>query len=324
MTAKRINPAPAPNTSKSQPQPSASPSPTDLFIVDQILPKFETHLVGGPSHAGKTTLMLQTIDRWRHGKDVFGHESYPAPFCYLACECSSGTVQSTLHRVGINPKTFQFVSTIEHDDINTFHAACNLARKTVPNVEVLFIDGIHRICGGKTNDDQIVGNFLAGVNKELDEMNLTVIGIGNSTKVKGDEKFLNPRERFRGSGAWGTGTRTMIMVERAKSDELRDPKRTVMVIPSNAPDQVLNYSLDSHGLFQPDVEEPSRYDEFAESIVCRGEGEEVTRQEMLEQASYIGPEGIKERSVNLYIKQMVDEGRLERAQWGRYRIPLKH
>jgi hypothetical protein len=319
LTAKRpksLKPSPAPIVPETKPKPS--------FIVDQILPKFETHLVGGPSHSGKTTLMFQTIERWRTGKDVFGHESYPAPFCYLACECSSGTVKSTLSRVGIDPETFPFASIIEYSDVNNFDAAYALASQIEPKLEVLFIDGIHRICGGKSNDDQAVGNFLAAVNRQLADLELTVIGVGNSTKVKGDEKFLNPRERFRGSGAWGTGTRTMIVVERARNDELRDPKRTVMVIPTNAPDQVLSYSLDAHGLFQPDIEEPTRFDEFAEMITCREPGDEITRQELLEIASYVGDEGIPERTVNRYIERMVEEGRLKKAQWGRYALPLKN
>jgi hypothetical protein len=305
-----------------KPDSPAIARPYDRFIVDQILPKFETHLVGGPSHSGKTTLIFQMIEHWRTGKDVFGHQSFPLPFCYLACECASGTVRSTLKRVGIDPSTFPFVSTIEHEGVDSFHTALGLGRRYYPDTQVLFIDGIHRLCGGKTNDDTNVSNFLASVNRELEDLSLTVVGIGNSTKVKGEEKFLNPRERFRGSGAWGTGTRTMIMVERSRSDELTNPKRTVMVIPSNAPDQVLGYSLDTCGLFQPDIEEPSRFEEYAEIITCHGPGTEFTRTKLLELATCVGDEGIPERSVNLYIKKLVNEGRMARTNWGRYQLPL--
>lgn len=336
MPAKHRKPAAATPVPKSKSNPSGNPSDnpsdnppalvrsSDHFIVDQILPKFETHLVGGPSHSGKTTLICQTIERWRSRKDVFGHESYPLPFCYLACECSSGTMQSTLKRIGIDPATFPFLSAIEYDDIGGFNAALNLARRHYPDTEVLFIDGIHRLCGSKTNDDGIVGKFLADINKSLLDLNLTIIGIGNSTKVKGEEKFMNPRERFRGSGAWGTGTRTMIVVERARNDELTNPKRTVMIIPSNAPDQTLNFSLDSRGLFQPDLEEPDRYDDLASLISGYVEGDELTRADIMGLASVVGDEGIPIRSVDRYIDQMISEGRLERARWGRYRIPVKH
>src|SRR5580692_9374540 len=137
MPTKRRKPSTTQYTPKSSDQPtipatSVQPAvvrPSDHFIVDQILPKFETHLVGGPSHSGKTTLIFQTIERWRNRKDVFGHASFPLPFCYLACECASGTVHSTLKRVGIDPETFPFLSTIEHEGIDSFHTALGLARR---------------------------------------------------------------------------------------------------------------------------------------------------------------------------------------------------
>ena len=34
--------------------------------------------------------------------------------------------------------------------------------------------------------------------------------------------------------------------------------------------------------------------------------------------------GIPERTVNRYIERMVEEGRLKKAQWGRYALPLKN
>ena len=292
--------------------------------MDQILPKYEIHLIGGPSHAGKTTLLFQTIERWRKGRDVFGHEPFPLPFCYLACERSSGYVRATLKRIGIDPTTFSFISAVEYDSINTFEDALALARSVEPDLQVLFIDGIHCLCGGKSNDDMAVGTLLKNITKKLENLNLTVVGVGNSTKIKGEERFSNPCERFRGSSVWGTGSSTMIIVERARNDELRNPKRTVMILPSNAPDQILNYSIDPKGLFQPDVEEPNRFEAFAEMIVCRDPGDEITRREMLETAGYVGDEGIPERTVNRYIERMVDEGRLEKAQWGRYKLPLRH
>ena len=316
--------SPVPNSTPTSTPTPIPPAINKLFIVEDILAKYEVHLVGGPSHAGKTTLLLQIIDRWRQGRDVFGHESHPAPFCYVACERSTGYIKAILNRIGIDPETFPCVSAVDYEGINTFDDVYALARRKTPNLEVLFLDGIHCICGGKTNDDMNVGMFLRSITRRLVDLGLTVIGVGNSTKVKGDERFSNPCERFRGSSVWGTGSATMIVVERSRNDELRNPKRTVMVIADNAADQVLNYSLDSRGMFQPDIEEPTRFDEFAEMVLCREPGDIITRQEMLETASYVGDEGIPERSVNNYIKRLMEENRLEREKWGAYKIPVRH
>ena len=328
MRKKKPQPHPVTTSSIPPQAPSKPPAPDSdaptEYIVDPILPKHEIHLVGGPSHAGKTTLVMQTIAAWSKGKDVFGHESHPAPYCYLACECTGVTVRSTLNRLEIPPEDFTFASLIDETESTEFDAALQVARRTKPDLEVLFIDGIHRLCNGKSNDDHAVGNFLATINRRLVTDNLTIIGIGNSTKVKGDDHFLNPRERFRGSGAWGTGTRTMIIVERARTDDLRNLARVVMIIPSNAPDQVLNYTLNARGIFTPNIEELDRYEEFMSMIVCREPGEELTRAELLEIASYIGDGGLPDRTMARYVDRMIEETRLERAQWGRYRLPLRH
>jgi hypothetical protein len=96
-----------------------------------------------------------------------------------------------------------------------------------------------------------------------------------------------------------------------------------MIIPTNAADQVLNFSLDTKGMFQPDIEEPSRYDDFVAMIVCRDPGDELAKADLIEIASYVGDDGIPSRTIDRYVDQMVSEGRLEKAQWGRYRLPLR-
>jgi hypothetical protein len=325
-----------PKTKRSSKAPSSHPveqstDTTDTtntlisdFIVDRILPKREIHLFGGPSHSGKTTLLLQIIDAWRQGKDVFGHPSHPAPFVYMSCGRSAESAQSTLKRIGIDPDTFPLISTVDDGECKTFDQAYAIARKCEHDIEVLFIDGIHYICPGKENNLKDVSEFLAYVTRRLQELSLTLIGVGHSSKVKGDERFSNPRERFLGSSAWGTGSSTMILVERDRPDELQNNKRKVLVMPCNAPDQVLDYSLDDNGMFQPDIGDVSQFESFVELLFLREPGQELPTREIMEIGTAIGDQGLPVRTVERYIKVLVDSGKLEKSKWGKYRIPILH
>lgn len=294
------------------------------FIVDDILPKHEVHLFGGPSHSGKTTLLLQIIDQWRKGKTVFGHESHPAPFVYMSCGRSASSVLATLKRLGIDRDEFPLVSTVDEGECKVFDQAYAIARKRERRLQVLFIDGIHYICPGKENSLKDVSDFLAYLTRRLQELELTLIGVGHSSKVKGDERFSNPRERFLGSSAWGTGSSTMILVERERPDELQNNKRKVLVMPSNAPDQVLDYSLDANGMFQPDLGEVSQFEVFSEIVLARGAGTEMFRKELMEIAADIGDQGLNPRTAERYIKLLVDQGKLQNTKWGKYKIPIIH
>jgi hypothetical protein len=314
---------PETQTPTTPPTPSASPSST--FIVEGILPKYEIHLFGGPSHAGKTTLLLQMIDAWRQGKDVFGHASYPVPFVYIALGRSAASVHATMKRIGIDPVTFPLVSNVDDGECVNFDQAYALARKLVPEVEVLFIDGIHHICPGKENNLKDVSAFLTELTRKMKAKGLTIIGVGHSSKVKGDERFSNPRERFLGSSAWGTGSSTMIIVERDRPDELTNNKRKVLVMPSNSPDQVLDYSLDSSGMFQPDIGDVSQFEVFCEMLFGpRETGDEVYTKEIMDIGADVGDQGLSSRTTERYIRVLMDSGRLEKSKWGKYRISVLH
>jgi AAA domain-containing protein len=316
-----------PTEIKSTAQPPIQPTthPPSNFIVDRILPKHEIHLFGGPSHSGKTTLLLQLIDLWRNGRDVFGHRSYPAPFVYMSCGRSLSSVHAVIKRANIDPDTeprFNLTSTVDAGECKNFEQAYTIARNIEPDLEVLFIDGIHHICPGKENSLKDVSEFLAYITRRLQETGITLVGVGHSSKTKGEDRFSNPRERFLGSSAWGTGSSTMIIVERCRPDELQNNQRKVLVMPTNAADQVFDYSIDINGMFQPDLGELSQFDTYAALILFRDQGTEFFKRELLEIAQSVGDQGLPLRTAERYIKLLVDQGKLQSTKWGKYVIPI--
>src|SRR4051812_25576556 len=85
------------------------------YLVDKLLPKYQLHLIGGPSGAGKTTWLFQQIEEWRNGRDVLGHKSNPEPFVYVACDRSIDNLEQTRLRTGTAP--FPILSLIDSEDI---------------------------------------------------------------------------------------------------------------------------------------------------------------------------------------------------------------
>lgn len=320
----------APSSSKTPDTPDASAPASPAFIVDSIFPSNEIHLFGGASHSGKTTLVIdQFILRWSRGLPVFGHESYPAPFCFVVCDRPLTTLSATLARTGMGGlATFPAFSLVDEasDDptLNLFEQALSTARKRVPGLKVLFMDGIHRICPGRANDLKDVSEFLAYVSRRLQKEGITLIGIGHAAKVKGDEHFSNPRERFLGSSAWGTSSSTMIIVERESIDNIKDIKRSVTVMPLNAPDQILHYNLSPKGTFTTaDVDEPDRFDEFTMVVSAIPQEREMSMIDFMDIAEALGGWSPVRRTVERYVVKLMDDGVIEKAKWGRYRLPVK-
>src|SRR4051794_13985196 len=53
-------------------------------VIDGLMPVREVHLLGGPSGAGKTTWLMDFLEKWQKEEDIFGHKSHPAAFVYIA------------------------------------------------------------------------------------------------------------------------------------------------------------------------------------------------------------------------------------------------
>lgn len=240
------------NTPSSAPSAAASaPALTNPnFIVDQILPTHSIHLVGGPRGVGKTTFLLQLLDAWRHGRDTFGYQSFPVPFCYVACESPRAAIARTAERIGI--LDFPIVSLVEPPVDRTRipaepspELAYAMARAAVPACRLLILDGISALAG-KVGDYQVVSRFMRELYRFAIAQRLTIIGVAESRK---DDPETNVFDRFMGSVAWGAAE-TKTVIEYLYPEKPEDPRRTVTLLPRNAPIMVMQYAYDRDGLLQ--------------------------------------------------------------------------
>lgn len=70
------------------------------FLIDEIMPANEVHLICGASGSGKTTWTFQEfLAEWQAGRSVSGHASHPVPYVYIALDRTRASVTRTLERL---------------------------------------------------------------------------------------------------------------------------------------------------------------------------------------------------------------------------------
>src|SRR5574337_1032951 len=79
------------------------------YLIDSILPVQQVHLVAGPTGAGKTTWLLQTLLDWHRGKPVLGFCSHPCRWAYIAADRTAQDALMTVMRMGIGPAELPFI-----------------------------------------------------------------------------------------------------------------------------------------------------------------------------------------------------------------------
>jgi RecA-family ATPase len=319
--------------SASAPAKSAPPTPkrktkaipTHLeYIVADILPRYEVHLIGGPSGAGKTTLMFQLIEDWAQSKSVFGHDSFPTPFIYIPCDRSEDSTLRTMDRMGvtIDVPIYSLVDNNVPANIDTIVRCAQEQLHVKSGTPItIFIDAFGTLVpGGKINDYATVGSWLREVNRKCKREKITIIGMGHSTKTKEGEKFDNPRQRFLGSVAWGGFVDTMIFIEPENADDPTNTSRRILVLPRNSSELCLHYHFDKTGRLVDGEMEDVEF--LLEAEIAKLEPSTPHPTEyFLELATVLN---VPKRTCERWLSKAVDAGILERVKKGVYRRPHKN
>jgi RecA-family ATPase len=287
-------------------------------IIDRIFPAYENHLTGGASGSGKTTLEAEIIEDWRHGKPIFGYRSFPAPFCYVACDRSLQSIQATLRRIEIPFEEWPIISLI-NQPINMTLAPIpqiiHLARKKVPDLSVVWLDGIHSLCpGGKINDYGVVQGFLTDITRLCQREKLTFKSLGHATKVREGESFLNPRHRFLGTVAWGGYSDTMTIIDQAKPEDPLDTTRNVYLLPRNELSQTIKYEIVNGKLTQVTDVADLLMDRWLLQLMA---STILSTEACQTQAEKLH---ISRATCTRWIKRMVEQGKLQKQDRGQYLV----
>lgn len=205
----------------SEPQPS--------YLVERIFPSREIHLIAGPSGAGKTKWLLETLIGWHAGLPVLGYRSHPVPWIYASADRSIEGVRRNVDDMGIDPRKLPFIPAWDHQlSINAIfeEAKHNGAQLVVIEAFGSFVDPPSR--------NNQVKAFLSSVSRILRAEDMTVIGVMESPKMKPRERYENPRQRISGVAAWGHFSETIVLIEPSLPSTA-SPERVLWLCPRNAP-----------------------------------------------------------------------------------------
>jgi hypothetical protein len=219
------------------------------YLIDDIAPSREVHLIGGPSGGGKSTWIFQFLIEWSAGRPIYGHASHPVPYVYISTDRGKDSILRTLERLRINPAHIEFVSTITLD-LDTVEAIIQRVHLKVPNVRVLFIEGMTGLMPeskGKSSDGGFghASKFLRHLNKLCSELDITIFAVVHSPKSKEDARYLSPRDRVMGSSAWAAYTETLFLIEPVHADT--PSLRNLIIIPRNAPQETHQLEFNDTG-----------------------------------------------------------------------------
>lgn len=216
------------------------------------------------------------------------------------------------------------ISLVDTVCAKNFKNVHDLARDIVPDLEVIFLDGILYIAGNSGMDNVVVGDFLSSMIREMKQHKVTVIASGRCAKPKDNRSTIRSIDRFLGATAWTELSSTFIAIEPKAPTQPRNDRRIVTVMPKRSAAFNLHYRFSDEGKLMEVSEDsgadsPERLQDIANVIEVHVPGTRIATSELLE----IGRDlGIAARSSMMnYISVLVRQGRLLDGGHGWYITP---
>lgn len=292
------------------------------YLIDDILPSREVHLLGGPSGSGKSTWWFQVIPEWAEGKPVLGHTSHPTPWCYVSTDRSTEGVIRTLERLGIDPSTIPFISVV--DEVNDSPTNyLDLALRAFPEAKLILLEGISSLVpvNSRQGDGgyRAVTRFLRILGRLCREHDVTVWGSAHSPKMKPEDRFTNPRQRVMGSVAWGGYSESIFLIEPLGDEDRSTANRRVLTVePRNAPPEFHDLAFNSKGRLIPFDPEADLDAIFIEEFLKKHEESGFTTAEFHSAMAKF----MSERTSKRRLQELEKAHRVVLVSRGRYRVAL--
>jgi hypothetical protein len=228
-------------------QPRLEPKPFQYVLnpknkFDGWFMRGSAHLIAGSSGAGKTTLMLDLLDRQSRGEEIFGHKTNR--WTYLAVMADRGNFanQETCARMGIDPSTVP----VEFLSVCTDAAAVQkiteaVEKRGVP--AILFIEGADGLVEDP-NKTQVVAPFLSALGQLAEHYHMSIIlSVGAGKQKK--EGYAYQRDKVFGSQMWPRMTGTVIFM--SPTGDGTGPERVVSIQHRNAATEHYNLTFEGGG-----------------------------------------------------------------------------
>jgi hypothetical protein len=307
-----------------------TPTPTSesqKYIVDDLLERRRVHLVTGPSGVGKTRWLLPLVAEWIQGKDVLDKKSYPLPCGYLVCDRPAEDAKSTIEKMYLDriltPDRFPIRSWMDESEDKI---RLETLPKLFPKAKVVFIESIAALVPTNdrrykgVNDYQSVMRFFRALHSIIRPYDLTIVATIHPPKTKKGEGYIQARDAIRGSNAWAECSNTIFCVERKDEKDPNGP-RSLLVLPRDGEEFEIDLDWNGHNQLVPGTTNA------VDAFMLDEELDKLPLESIL--FTHVMHEWgethkINKRTVERWITENVDSGRLERIRKGAYKTHGKN
>lgn len=291
------------------------------------------NLLAGAPGVGKTALTAGLLRQFRDGGEIFGRRvNVPPKIAYVCADRGWHVAQAWMNRAGF-PEIPHYSLTDDDDfDDNKLHnkrARLTILRECLDHLDPLpvgslvCVDPIALFMGGNLNDYDTCAIFLMGIRKIARKRGITILGLAHSSKQKNDKKeqYKRLQDRILGSAAQhGFGDTQLYL---ASPDETGTEYYQFMWNPHLEPAECFRLGREAKtGLFIPwdkplapeerSAEEGKILSAIPDAPEGIGFGELVDR---IPDAS--------RATIHRYLQQLVKDGIVVHAGYGRYRRTTK-
>jgi hypothetical protein len=199
---------------------------------DGWFPRGDISLVAGASGSGKTTWVLDLLEKQRRGEQVLGHGTNGLDYLVLLADRGSFALQRTMYRMKIDLDAMPHELIDDGDLVELIDAAVN--KHGVP--PIVFVEGID-LLGADSNKGQDVAALLKRLHKLVKHYHIAFIGSTGSPKMKPKDSYISIRDQITGTAVWSRKVETVALLQHEQGKET-DKVTILSVVPRNAPTEV--------------------------------------------------------------------------------------
>ena len=226
-------------------------------------------LIGGPSGANKSTLIIDLLIAQRASKTFLGHKTFGMPFIVISADRGENANERTLNRMGFKE------SEIPIERLPMVHGptAVQLILAAVEKQDVLpsvvFIEGCDLLVENALRME-FVTPFMSALQKIAKHYHIAIIGSVGSAKHKIGEGYVAKRDSVFGSIAWSRMAETVALLEYYEGNDM-DCRRLLSVLPRNAAPESFNLKMENGRLIvdNPKVGTLASLMEYPENVWFR-------------------------------------------------------
>lgn len=185
------------------------------------LPRGSISMIGGSSGAGKTTLIVDVLDRQTRRETVFGHEGAGLPYLIIFADRGGFQNAETFKRMRLDGDRVPHTHLRPVFGVEAAVRICHAieAQPVVPGV--VFVEGADTLVEDP-NRPAMVTAFMSALQKIAEHYHVALVLSVGAPKTKPNEQYALKRDRVYGSQLWPRMSATIIILSQIPESGIRE------------------------------------------------------------------------------------------------------